>query len=487
MRKELKFSEKPLFLFYISIFLIVAGTLAFFQPHFDSPPLYGNPPDEHAKYLIPRYICEYGVIPTGFEEEIRLEGYGFSYAFYNVLPYIIQGYFMRLVNFFTTSELALLYAGRFINILSGTLMAIIVYKLANRLFYEQRMRWLFCFLIMFLPQSLFTHTYINTDSFALLSSAMICYAWVLIYQEGYNRRSIIFLSGGIIICALSYYNAYGFILSSILLFLSSFLEKEMPPGSGTSKRTALQFSLNDSHHNNFLLNEDRGKLRYDWKNMLIKGSIISGIVLLGIGWWFVRSFFLYDGDIIGFETRDKMAVLYGNPNYMDTYQAKGFTIWQMLKMNDFFSMTFNSFVAGYGSLAIFANIWLYRLYLTFLAVGILAYFLIKKGDKVVSSFKGKIFFFHLNMIFCAILPLILLIYYAYSTDYQAQGRYLLPGIIPLMYYVTAGFEKITALKWIPERWKGAGVIMACLFIISCLLWMVYRVALPVYLEIGVVY
>jgi len=451
--------EKPLFAFYILLFLVTALTLVFFQPHFDTPPLFANPPDEHGKYLVPRYISEHGRLPTGFEEEIRLHGYGFSYAFYNVLPYIVQGYFMRFVSLFTDSELALLYAGRFINVLSGLFMAIVIYQLSQKLFKLQQFRWLFCFLVMFLPQSLFIHTYVNTDSMALLATAMIVYAWVGIYQEDYNRINILYLSGGIIICALSYYNAYGFILSSILIFFSSFWEKS------------------------------EGKFDYNWKKMLKIGSIISAIVLLGIGWWFIRSYILYDGDIIGFRTRDEMALLHGHPAYMSTYQEKGYTIWQMLADNDFFRMTFNSFIAGFGSLAIFANEWMYRLYLTLLAVCGLSFFFIRKWSAVIKpsrwdAYTLQILFFHVNMIFCMVLPLFLLIYYAYSTDYQAQGRYLLPGLVPLMYYVTAGFEKIATHKWFPTRWQNISVILVCLFIVTCLLWMVYRVSLPVYLEIG---
>jgi hypothetical protein len=449
--------EKPILIFYILLFLITAATLAFFQPHFDTPPLYGNPPDEHAKYLVPRYICEHGTLPTGFEAEIRLAGYGFSYALYNVLPYIIQGYFMRFVNLFTDSELYLLYAGRSINILFGLAMAVFVYLLSKKLFTERRFQWLFCFFVTFLPQSLFVHTYVNTDSMALLSAAMIAYAWALIYQDGYGRKNIIFLCGGIIICALSYYNAYGFILSSILLFLGSFLARK------------------------------DGKINYEWKEMLIKGSVISGIVLLGISWWFIRSYLLHDGDMIGFKTRDSMALLYGHSDYMNTYQAQGSTVWQMFRENDFFAKTFQSFIAGYGSLSMFANIWMYRIYLAFLAICSLGFFFIRKWKAVIHDFQFRRFFFHFNMVFCAVLPFFLLVYYAYGTDYQAQGRYLLPGIVPVMYYVTAGFEKIVGLRWFPERFKSVVVYAAYFFIIGCLLWMVFRVSLPVYLAIGVVY
>ena len=73
-------SEKIFFIIYMLGFLVMALSIALFQPLADTPPLYPNPPDEHARYLVAKYICEHGVIPTGFEEEIRIPGYGFSYA-----------------------------------------------------------------------------------------------------------------------------------------------------------------------------------------------------------------------------------------------------------------------------------------------------------------------------------------------------------------------------------------------------------------------
>lgn len=460
-------SEKYIFLFYILCFLIIAASVALFQPLQDTPPLYGNPPDEHARYLVPKYICEHGTLPTGFEEEIRIPAYGFSYGIYNVFPYIIQGYFMRFVSLFTDSELILLYAARSVNVLSGVLMAVVVYLLSKRLFRDRRFAWLFCFAVMYLPESLFMHTYVNTDSMCLLSTAMMVHAWVSAYQDGFHRKNILCLSGGIILCALSYYNAYGFILSSILLFLSYFLTKR------------------------------DGRSGYDWKEMLKKGSVISAIVLLGIGWWFLRSYLLYDGDMLGLRTREEMSIQYGiqavNPLNMNTYRDKGYTIWQMIKENGFFTGAFLTFVAAYGSLSIIGSVWIYRIYKVLLGAGILSYFLIwKKGiPKVTREFRwkkinGKRLFFHINMLFCAVMPLILLIYYAYDTDYQNQGRYLLPGIIPIMYYVTAGLEKLAGLKWVPEWLKNLGVWASCVCIVGCLIWMVYGYAFPVYMKIGMV-
>ena len=447
-------NEKPIFIFYILLFLAAAITLALFQPHVDTPPLYANPPDEHAKFLMPRYICEHGTLPSGYEEEIRLEGYGFSYAFYNVFPFIVAGYFMRLVSVFNSSEQVLLYAARSISIISGLLMALVIYLLSRKLFSDRRFAWLFCFLAMFLPQQLFMHSYLNNDSMTLLSTAMMVYAWVSIGDEGYRPKNMLFLSGGIIICALSYYNAYAFILCSMLLFFYSFISKK------------------------------EGRFHYDWKEMLRKGCFIGGLVLLGIAWWFVRSYHLHGGDIIGFRSRDAMAVLYGNPQYFNTYAERGYSIGQMLMMSDFFPKTLQSFIAAYGSMAMFANVWIYRLYGLLLGLGVACFICFKNRFAKEKGFNA---FFHFNMVFCLMTPLFLLIFYAHSIDFQAQGRYLLPGVIPLMYYVAAGFEKLARFleaQYLHGRiMTNVLIISVDVFIVACLLWMVYKVGLPVYFSL----
>ena len=201
-----KKSEKIIFTLYLLGFLALALTLALLQPLANTPPLYGNPPDEHARYLIPQFICKYGKIPTGWEEEVRIPAYGFSYALYNVFPYIVQGYLMRFVSLFTESEVVLLYTARLVNVTFGLLMAVVVYLIGKRVFRDDRFRWLFCFAVTYLPEGLFLHTYVNTDSCCMLSTAMMVYALVCIYQDGINLRNSLWMSGGIILCALSYYN-----------------------------------------------------------------------------------------------------------------------------------------------------------------------------------------------------------------------------------------------------------------------------------------
>ena len=103
---------------------------------------------------------------------------------------------------------------------------------------------------------------------------------------------------------------------------------------------------------------------------------------------------------------------------------------------------------------------------------------------------GKEWFFHINMLYCILMPAILTIYYAYTMDYQNQGRYLLPALVPLMYYTVKGIQKLSEIKigklQLPAWLVNAGIAVCFLIIIGSAVDMVYILALSVYLETGLV-
>lgn len=483
--------ETFFFAVYLSGFLVMAVVLLIFQPHVDTvsgSPV--SPPDEYFRMLIPKFICEHGKLPTGLEEEVRITGCGFSYGLYNTLPYIIQGWLMRFVSLFTDSELALLYAARSVNVVFGCCMAVVVYLLGKRLFSDSRFRWLFCVAVMYLPENLFVHSYVNTDSCCLLASAMILYALVWGYQEGFGFKNCVCLATGIVLCALSYYNAYGYILCSIFLFAAYYIVRE------------------------------NGKWRLDWKKMLAWGGLISLLVIIGAGWWYVRAFFVLDGDILGLQTKKELALLYAFDvtSPLNTYQARGVSISQMLAENNFFQCLYDSFIAAFGSLSITGVYWTYFSYKLFFGAGILGglwglgCFLAKaflpgkaggsedkntKNKKRADSAGGKNkkteshwkrLFFHINMLLCMLLPLVIMIRYAYTMDYQHQGRYMLPALVPLMYYTVRGIQRLAGIvafgKRLPVWLVNAGVAFAFFIAAGSAFYMTFVRALPVYMEVG---
>lgn len=454
-------AERLVCLVYFTGFIMMAMVLVIYQPHVDFiSEIPASPPDEYFRMLIPKFICEHGTLPTGLEEEVRITGCGFSYGLYNVLPYIIQGYVMRFVSIFTDSQLALLYAGRMVNVVSGVLMAWVVYLLGKRLFEDDRFRWLFCFAVMYLPENLFVHTYINTDSCCLLSTAMILYGLVYAYQEGFNYKNSLWLGIGIILCALSYYNAYGYILCSILLFVGYFVKKSNRPWS------------------------------LDWKNMFKYGIFISIVVIIGAGWWFVRAYFVLDGDILGLKTKEQLALLYSleETSPLNTYQAKGISVCQMLKENKFFQCLYDSFIAAFGSLGIRGNRWTYLSYKLLFGAGILGWIAGWVFDRDVRKLNGKKIFFHFNMFLCALLPLVIMIRYAYTMNYQHQGRYILPSLIPIMYYTVQGIRHLASIKLrgyrLPDWMVNTGVAFALFIAAGSAFFMVFVQALPVYRSLG---
>ena len=66
----------------------------------------------------------------------------------------------------------------------------------------------------------------------------------------------------------------------------------------------------------------------------------------------------------------------------------------------------------------------------------------KIKTKVISREWNKEGIFHLMMVFLIMIPVFLFLYYVYYSDNQPQGRYLMPALYPLMYFVTLGWNNI---------------------------------------------
>ena len=140
-------------------------------------------------------------------------------------------------------------------------------KISKKLF-KGVYKWLFVVLITLLPQVIYLGTYITNDALALFSISIIVYGWILGLERDWDWKSCITMAVGIGICALSYYNAYGYILCSIIIYFVSGYIKKM-----------------------------------NIKEFLKKGIAIFAIAFAIGGWWFVRSYIIYDGDFIAFNVQ----------------------------------------------------------------------------------------------------------------------------------------------------------------------------------------
>ena len=404
-----KYSAKDI-VFYVVIFMIFGLWAMMLR--------LGDAPDEQGRYAMAMYMFEHGKLPIGTEEEIRMEAWGFSYGFQPYLSYIFSALSMKFISLFTKNAYLYIVAARMVNVVMGVVMAIYVRKMSKLVFESEWYQWIFTLLIVLLPQNMFMNVYVNTDSMALMSTAMICYSWVCGLKDHWTKKTCITLSLGIIFCALSYYNAYGFILFSAVLFLTSTICKR------ENKQGVLSYGM-------------------DWGTVWSKGLLILSMVIIGCGWWFVRSYILFDGDFLGLRIRDYYAELYAvphlKPSMAHTYARAGWSVIRMLIETDYIKVLGTSFVGKLGNMEISIPTWIYRFYGVLFVVGTMGC-LMKGIEKKPFDIKKSCL--HISFIGCIIIPILLCTYSAYKIDYQPQGRYILPIIIPLMYFVAKGIREI---------------------------------------------
>ena len=464
-------NEKLLLFIYLGIFFFVAASIAFSQAHVNTFPTYVNPPDEHARYLVPRFIYTYNRIPSGFDEAVRIPMYGNSYAVFNVFPYIIMALFMKVAGLFGVGEAGLLIAARMACVCMGTFMAYFVYKIAGKVFERPEVKWLFSFAVMFWPQHLFLHTYVNTDSMAMMSSAIIIYAMLLIYEKGFSFKRSLLLAIGLTCCLLSYYNAYAFLLYAVILCIAYFYQKNDKGVSGLSDVKGSNSKV--GHY-------------YDYKDALKWAGIIIGLVLIGTGWWYIHNAVLYDGDLFGFRINDTLKHTYGAPEIVNYVSIKdsGKTIFQMLFDGDCLYWYRISFIALFGSMSIYARDYIYLAYMVFIVLGLVLYLIFIPWKNLKMTFRKVVF--HICNIMAIVTPVCLSLYYSYTMDYQPQGRYFMPMLLPLMYYVVKGYEK--GLVRIVKNEKYVRILTYVIMagLMAMMLFMVYHCAFPYYMEYGLV-
>ena len=237
---------------------------------------------------IAQFILKYGKLPTGDQKEIMDYTWGFTYAFRPILPQMLEALFMRIAMVFTRDAFALLFSARLVSVLSGAVFFWYVKALGDMLFERKSLRWVFLLLNVCLPQSSFLFTYLNCDSMALTASAMILYYLLKGMRNGFSVPACVWLGVSLSICVLSYYNAYGFLITAVLIFSGYYLER---------------IRKGDACKGEFLR----------------KGLLVSGIVLVLTGWWFVRNYMLYDGDFLGLRTQEECAQRYA----LDIFKPSG--------------------------------------------------------------------------------------------------------------------------------------------------------------------
>lgn len=388
------------------LFLFIFVCMSFFV--FVQP--FGDGPDEINRFKVVTYIENHGRIPAGDDPEIILDGYGASYAFQPILTYMIDGFLLRALSFLSLSFPAKLIIARYVNVIFGLVAAFYTVKLSKLLFKDEMIASLFSLAVILLPQNIFIYTYVNTDGAALMAVTIMLYGLIRGYKENFDVRSLVSISLGIVICLLSYYNCYGYILVTFVAFMAYFI------------------------HNK------------DIKGMFKKGLPIAGIVILLAGWWFIRNAILYNGDVFALTARKACALDTGDPAWLlqmsKTYKNEGYSLFYMLFHSSYLPLVWRSFIAMFGPMLIPTHHYVYIAFALLFYACILGLFLPYKSTKYDGFSKNQKSILRITLIVGALIPAVLAIFYSYSWDFQPQGRYYLPCLIPFFFLLTSGMEKL---------------------------------------------
>ena len=236
---------------------------------------------------------------------------------------------------------------------------------------------------------------------------MIIYAWICCLENGWDRNGCIRLGIAIGLCFVSYQFAYSFILGSFLLYCAWYI----------------------IHHK-----------QADWKKFFRYGFMIVGIAFLICGWVFIRNAIIYDGDFLALHASTPYAELYAapeiRPSLRNTFAKQGLSVFDMLRTTGWLKSTAMSTVSALGYMAIWAAKWVYVGYQCLVVLGGIG-MILRIVQKRVPQNESYIV---VCLLFCAIVTLLISVYYSWSSDYQPQGRYIIVALPFVWWNVARGLE-----------------------------------------------
>ena len=432
-----------------------------------------SPPDEAMRYKVIKYIFEFKRLPHGLSKEVVEPAFGYSYAFFpTFLPACLSSLFMFIANMFSSDEFILLIAARMTSVISGA-AAIWFFLRGLDLLFSKKTKWICAVMLAMLPQYAYMSTYVNNDILCVCGSAVILYGWIRVLKTSWSVRNTLTVGAGIVIIALTYYNGYGWILLSIILFFTSFYMNRNADG---------------------------------WSAVIMKKRLLLIVlfVFAFTGFFFIRNIILYNGDMLGLHSMMEAGKNYAmeelKPENRHTPNNLGISLFEMLFTPTILSTSwlvasFYSFIAAFGALQYFLKMRYYKLYLLIFVICLTAFFIglirlvikrnrLKKDKEAgdIPLIQSSELLLRILLIFAFAIPFCLSVYYSYFMDYQSQGRYLYPGIAAFITILGFGTESIfELLKFIFRKKAAAEVVLTALSVLFVILNIIFTIY--VYLDV----
>ncbi|MEQ8156436.1 MAG: glycosyltransferase family 39 protein [Clostridiaceae bacterium] len=395
---------------------------------------FNHAPDELQRFDIVDFIIKYKTLPVAGDPRLYYGDYGITYASNPYFPYIISAAVCIIAQNLNIGIQPFIVS-RIISVLSGVGTVYFCWLISKEVFKYSKAKYFFPVFLGFIPQYAFICGYTNQDSFTVFLSSIMIFLWIKGLESNWNYETAIKvgLVSGLIL--LSYLNGYSVVLATLFMVLIS--------------------------HKNI----------FSWK-FIKKLLICIFIMFLVSGWFFIRNAYLYDGDFLGsnFNTMlsEKLAIPEFKPSARDVISKSGFGFGYLIFDTSWISLTFRSFWALFDNMSVAIS---YKYYLLMLSLSIAS--VMGLSYKVVYYFKNdfKELFkkkFFLASAFTFMCAFFLHYYYSVHSDYQPQGRYLYPALIPLLILMCKGLDEIVG-----DRYRGYFYKALIVIFISVNLWSLF--------------
>ncbi|MBP5179672.1 MAG: hypothetical protein J6127_00075 [Clostridiales bacterium] len=399
-------------------------------------------PDESMRYLVVDWIVKNNKLPIGYEKEIIIPLWGYSYAFTPYLPSMIGSLFAEIASHFTTDAQIIRIACRFVNVFAGAATVFVAFRVGDKILDKKWSVYFMVSTVAFLPQFVFLCGYLNNDVMTLMSAFMILDAVLDGSRDKWSLRSMIYLALGTGIAALTYYFAYGWILFAVAGFFYTC-----------------------------------AKQRMNRSELLKKTGTVVLLVFIVAGWYFIRNGIIYHGDFLGYKQQDICTKIYTQDTWLEPvdYPARiNMHLREMLFNAKWIEITIQSFIGLFGGMIICLDGKFYDFY--FISFVVLTCMFIRYRDKTKEKMRTP---FVLILLFEIAFPTALSIYSSYMRDFQPQGRYLIAIVPAIALFTSVGLDEFAKSVETTHKKLGKAVpVIATAVVVLLFALIFYTVMLP---------
>lgn len=386
---------KLIFISFLSLWLLWVTLWAWVLP-------FNMAPDECLHLETAKFFQTQKRLPVVGSEEItfinRAGCMGATYISTPFLNYIVAAIFMNNKGLVDIERDYL--AARFSSLFFGAIFVIFLYLFLSKFFAKNRLVAISSlFSILLIPQVTYIFSYLNHEAYSLAVSSFLLFVSLHFYnlsQEGLKKtKNFLFLGLAISLQLFSKSNFYLLLLIPLVILLLKLWQTK--------------------------------KLYF--KNLFI----LWGIVFILSGWFFARNYSLYK-DVMGVKTYQTTV---RNNFGTRTYAQAGWNYYDVLFKSKWIEETASSFYGRFGYMTVEIDPVMQWVFRSFIFLGIVG--VIKKLSKIKnlrSSIKNNLWY----LLFALLIPVNIAIslYNTLYFDFQNQGRYLFPILIPLMILVNKG-------------------------------------------------